>query len=146
MKGIDPKTEQKEAQAENSGTYTFESLVNGMPVISAGAKTTDHAFFSILRFISSRITVHPTFANSKPVTYNPRLKKLMPVVNTTSLSACNGASPLLCFITYRTVTSTQIQPVTWPVRYLQPKQDTIHLYPQAASLSFLRFFLHIVVV
>lgn len=56
VQGIDPKAEQKEAQAENSGAYTFEPLLaNGMPVTSAGVKTIDRAFFAILSFISSLI-------------------------------------------------------------------------------------------
>ncbi|REF07449.1 hypothetical protein C7428_2861 [Pantoea ananatis] len=40
-------------------------LDNGMQVTSAGVKTIDRVFFAILSFISSRISVHPTFANSK---------------------------------------------------------------------------------
>ena len=52
--GIDPKAEQKEAQAENSGAYTFETI--------------DRAFFAILSFISSLISVRPTLACSKPAT------------------------------------------------------------------------------
>ena len=51
MQGIDPKAEQKEAQAENSDAYTFETI--------------DRAFFAILSFISSLISVRPTFASSK---------------------------------------------------------------------------------
>ena len=54
VQGIDPKAEQKEAQAENSGAYTFETI--------------DRAFFAILSFISSLISVRPTFASSKPAT------------------------------------------------------------------------------
>lgn len=70
VQGIDPKAEQKEAQAENSGAYTFEPLLaNGMPVTSAGVKTIDRAFFAILSFISSLISVRPTSASSKPATF-----------------------------------------------------------------------------
>ncbi len=70
VQGIDPKAEQKEAQAVNSGAYTFETIaVNGMPVISAGVKTIDRAYFAILSFMFSLISVCPTFASSKPVTY-----------------------------------------------------------------------------
>jgi hypothetical protein len=70
VQGIDPKAEQKETQVENSGAYTLKlSLVNGMTVTSAGAKTIDRAFFAILSFIFSLISVRPTFASSKPVTY-----------------------------------------------------------------------------
>lgn len=52
--GIDPKAEQKEAQAENSGAYTFETI--------------DRAFCAILSFIFYPISVRPTFASSKPAT------------------------------------------------------------------------------
>lgn len=69
VQGIDPKAEKKEAQAENSGAYTFETmLVNGMPVTSDGVKIIDRAFFAILSFIFSLISVRPTFASSKPAT------------------------------------------------------------------------------
>lgn len=44
------------------------SPVNGMPVTSAGVKTIDHAFFAILSFISSLISVRPTFGSLKPAT------------------------------------------------------------------------------
>lgn len=48
VQGIDPKAEQKEAQADNSGhTLSKLSLVNGIPVTSAEAKTIDRAFFAI---------------------------------------------------------------------------------------------------
>lgn len=66
---IDPKAEQKEAQAENSGHILSQlSLVSGMPVISAGVKIADRAFYVILSFISSLILVRPTSASSKLVT------------------------------------------------------------------------------
>jgi hypothetical protein len=69
VQGIDPKAEQKEAQAENSGHILSKPLLaNGMPVTSAGVKTIDRAFFAILSFISSLISVRPTFASSKPAT------------------------------------------------------------------------------
>lgn len=69
VQGIDPKAEQKEAQAENSGHILSKQLLaNGMPVTSDGVKTIDRAFFAILSFISSLISVRPTFASSKPAT------------------------------------------------------------------------------
>lgn len=69
VQGIDPKAEQKEAQAENSGRILSKLLpVNGMPVTSAGVKIFDRAFFAILSFISSLISVRPAFASSKPAT------------------------------------------------------------------------------
>ena len=70
VQGIHPKAEQKKAQAENSGHMLSKlSLANGMQVISAGVKTIDRAFYAILSFISSLISVRPTFACSKPVTF-----------------------------------------------------------------------------
>ncbi|VDZ96282.1 Integrase [Salmonella enterica subsp. enterica] len=67
--GIDPKAEQKEAQAENSGHILSKlSLVNGMLVISAGVKITDHAFYVILSFISFLILVRLTSVSSKLAT------------------------------------------------------------------------------
>ena len=69
VQGMDPKAEQKEAQAENSVHILSKPLLaNGMPVTSAGVKTIDRAFFAILSFISSLISVRPTFASSKPAT------------------------------------------------------------------------------
>ena len=69
VQGIDPKAEQKEALAENSGLILSKPLpVNGMKVTSAGVKTIDRAFFATLSFISSLISVRPTFAISKPAT------------------------------------------------------------------------------
>lgn len=68
VQGIDPKAEQKEAQAENAHTLSKQLLVNGMPVISAGVKTIDHAFCAILSFIFFLISVRPTFGSLKPAT------------------------------------------------------------------------------
>jgi len=71
VQGIDPKAEQKEVQAENSGdTLSKPLLVNGMPVTSAGVKTIDRAFFAILSFISSPTSARSTFASSKPATFS----------------------------------------------------------------------------
>jgi hypothetical protein len=70
VQGIDPKAEQKEAQAENSGHILSKPLlVNGMPVTSAGVKTIDRAFFAILSFISSsyRFVRHSPAQNQPPV-------------------------------------------------------------------------------
>lgn len=70
VQGIDPKAEQKEAQAENSGHILSQlSLVSGMPVISAGVKIADRAFYVILSFISPLILVRPISASSKLVTF-----------------------------------------------------------------------------
>ena len=45
---------------------------------------------------------------------------------------------------YRTITSTQIQPVIWLVLYRQPKRDITPFYLLAGSLNFLHVLLHIV--
>lgn len=69
VQGIDPKAEQKEAQAVNSGHKLSKLLlVNGIKVTSAGVKTIDRTFFAILSLISSLISVRSTFASSKPAT------------------------------------------------------------------------------
>ncbi len=69
VQGIDPKVVQKEARAENSGHILLKlSPENGMPVTSAGVKTIDRAFFAILSFIYSLISVRPTFGSLKPAT------------------------------------------------------------------------------
>lgn len=66
VQGIAPKSEHKEAQAEN--ILSKQLLVNGMPVTSDEVKTIDRAFFAILSFIYSLTSVRPTFASSKPAT------------------------------------------------------------------------------
>ena len=69
VQGVDPKAEQKEAQAGDLGhTLSKPLLENGMPVTSDGVKTIDRAFFAILSFISSLISVRPTFGSLKPAT------------------------------------------------------------------------------
>lgn len=69
VQGIDPKPNRKRLRPRTRGRILSKlSLVNGMPVTSAGAKTIDRAFFAILNFIFSLISVRPTFASSKPVT------------------------------------------------------------------------------
>ncbi len=147
VQGIDPKTEQKEAQAENSGAYTFETIAREWHA-SNKRWSEDHRS-RVLRYLELYIFPHIGSSDIRQLKTSHLLapiKKLMPVVNTTSLSACNSASRLLCVMPYRTITSTLIQPVTWPVRYRLPKHDTIQPYLLAVSLSFLLALLHIVAV
>ena len=71
VQGIDPKVVQKEAQAENSGAYTFETIAREWHA-SNKRWSEDHRsrvlFFAILSFISSLISVRPTFGSLKPAT------------------------------------------------------------------------------
>ena len=147
VQGIDPKAEQKEAQAENSGAYTFETIAREWHA-SNKRWSEDHRS-RVLRYLELYIFPHIGSSDIRQLKTSNLLspiKKLMPVVNTTSLSAYNSALRPLCVMPYRTITSTRIQPVIWPVRYLQPKRDITPLYPLAVSLSFLLVLLHIVAV
>lgn len=69
VQGIDPKAEQKALRPRNRGhILSKRSLVNGMPVTSAGVKTIERAFFAILSFISSLISDRPISASLKQAT------------------------------------------------------------------------------
>jgi hypothetical protein len=116
-----------------------------MQVTSAGVKTIDR----VLRYLE--LYIFPYIGSSdirqlKTSHLLAPIKKLMPVVSMTLLSVFSSVSRLLCVMQCRTITSTQTQPVIWPVRYRQPKRDITPLYPPAGSLSFLLVLLHIVVV
>lgn len=146
VQGIDPKAEQKEAQAENSGAYTFETIAREWHA-SNKRWSEDHRS-RVLRYLELYIFPHIGSSDIRQLKTSHLLapiKKLMPVANTMSLSACNSASRPLCVMPYRTITSTQIQQVIWPVRYRQPKRYITPLYLQAGSLSFLLVLLHIAV-
>lgn len=146
VQGIDPKAEQKEAQAENSGAYTFETIAREWHV-SNKRWSEDHRS-RVLRYLE--LYIFPYIGSSdirqlKTSHLLAPIKKLMPVVSMTLLSVFSSVSQLLCVMQCRTITSTQTQPVIWPVRYRQPKRDITPLYPPAGSLSFLLVLLHIVV-
>jgi hypothetical protein len=69
VQGIDPKAEQKEAQAENSGAYTFETIAREWHA-SNKRWSEDHRS-RVLRYLELYIfpiSVRPTFASSKPAT------------------------------------------------------------------------------
>lgn len=138
VQGIDPKAEQKEAQAENSGAYTFETIAREWHA-SNKRWSEDHRS-RVLRYLELYIFPHIGSSDIRQLKTSHLLapiKKLMPAANTMSLSACNSASRPLCVMPYRMITSTQIQPAIWPVRYRQPKRDITRLYLPAGSLSFL---------
>lgn len=145
--GIDPKAEQKEAQAENSGAYSFETIAREWHA-SNKRWSEDHRS-RVLRYLELYIFPHIGSSDIRQLKTSHLLapiKKLMPVVSMTLHSAFSSVSRLLCVMQYRTITSTQIQPVIWPVRYRQPKRDITPLCPPAGSLSFLLVLLHIVAV
>lgn len=147
VQGIDPKAEQKEAQAEKSGVYTFETIAREWHA-SNKRWSEDHRS-RVLRYLELYIFPHIGSSDIRQLKTSHLLapiKKLMPVVNTTSLSACNSASRPLCGMPYRTITSTRTRLAIWLVRYRQPKHDTIQLYLPAVSLSFWLALRHIVAV
>ncbi len=147
VQGIDPKAEQKEAQAENSGAYTFETIAREWHA-SNKRWSEDHRS-RVLRYLELYIFPHIGSSDIRQLKTGHLLapiEKLMPVESMTSLSACNSVSRQSCVMPYRTITSTQIQPVIWPVRYRQPKRDITPPYPQAGYLSFFLVLLHIVAV
>lgn len=144
VQGIDPKAEQKEAQAENAGAYTFETIAREWHA-SNKRWSEDHRS-RVLRYLE--LYIFPYIGTSDirqlKTSHLLGLKRLMLAVSMTSLSACNSVLRPLCVMPYRTITSTQTRPVIWPVRYRQPKRDTIRLYLRAASLNFLLVSLHTV--
>ncbi len=69
VQGIDQKPKRKKLRPRiREHILSKPLLVNGMPVTSDGVKIIDRAFFAILSFIFSLISVRPTFASSKPAT------------------------------------------------------------------------------
>lgn len=147
VQGIDPKAEQKEAKAENSGAYTFETIAREWHA-SNKRWSEDHRS-RVLRYLELYIFPHIGLSDIRQLKTShllARLKKLMPVVSMTWRSVFSSALRPLCVMPYRTITSTQIQPVIWPVLYRQLKRDTIQLYPLAGFLSFSHVLRHIVAV
>lgn len=147
VQGIDPKAEQKEAQAEISGAYTFETIAREWHA-SNKRWSEDHRS-RVLRYLELYIFPHIGSSDIRLLKTSHLLapiKKLMPVANMTSHSVFSSVSRLFCVMLCRTITSTQIQPVIWPVRYRQLKRDITPLCPQAGSLSFLLVLLLIVAV
>lgn len=147
VQGIDPKAEQKEAQAENAGAYTFETIAREWH--ASNKRWSEDRRSRVLRYLELYIFPHIGSSDIRQLKTSHLLapiKKLMPVVSMTSRSVFSSVSRLLCVMQFRTITSTQIQPVIWPVRYRQPNRDITPLYPQAGSLSFLLVLLHIVAV
>lgn len=137
VQGIDPKAEQKEAQAENSGAYTFETIAREWHA-SNKRWSEDHRS-RVLRYLELYIFPHIGSSDTRQLKTSHLLapiKKVDAVVSMMLLSVFSSVSRLLCVMQYRTITSTQTQPVIWRVRYRQPKRDIIPLYPPAGSLSF----------
>jgi hypothetical protein len=147
VQGIDPKAEQKEAQAENSGAYTFETIAREWHA-SNKRWSEDHRS-RVLRYLELYIFPH---IGSSDIRQLKTSHLLAPIKKVDASGKHDVAQRLqqrvtaLCVMQYRTITSTQIQPVIWPVRYRQPKRDIIRLYLLAGSLSFLHVLLHIVAV
>lgn len=147
VQGIDPKAEQKEAQAENSGAYTFETIAREWHA-SNKRWSEDHRS-RVLRYLELYIFPHIGSSDIRQLKTShllARLKKLMPLTNMTSHSVFSSVSRPLCVMPYRTITSTLTRPMIWLVLYQQPKHDTILLYPLDGSLSFLLVLMHIVAV
>ncbi|SQI80825.1 Integrase [Salmonella enterica subsp. houtenae serovar Houten] len=148
VQGIDPKAEQKEAQAENSGAYTFETIAREWH--ESNKRWSEDHRSRVLRYLELYIFPHIGSSDIRQLKTShllaPIKKVDASVVNMTLHSVFSSVSRLLCVMPYRTIISTLIQPVTWPVRYRQPKHDTIQLYPLAGSLSSLHVLLHIVAV
>ncbi|GEM_PF-4662568 len=145
--GIDPKAEQKEAQAENAGAYTFETRAREWH--ASNKRWSEEHRSRVLRYLELYVFPHIGSSDIRQLKTSHLLapiKKLMPRVSMMLLSACNSASRPLCVMPYRMITLTLIQLVTWPVRYRQPKRDITPRYPPAASMSFLLVLLHIVAV
>ena len=146
VQGIDPKAEQKEAQAENSGAYTFETIAREWHV-SNKRWSEDHRS-RVLRYLE--LYIFPYIGSSdirqlKTSHLLAPIKKVDASGKHDVAQRLSSVSQLLCVMQCRTITSTQTQPVIWPVRYRQPKRDITPLYPPAGSLSFLLVLLHIVV-
>lgn len=147
VQGIDPKAEQKAAQAEKSGAYTFETIAREWHA-SNKRWSEDHRA-RVLRYLELYIFPHIGSSDIRQLKTSHLLapiKKLMPVVSMTSRSVFSSVLQLLCVMPYRTIISTQTQPVIWLVLYRQLKHDTIQRYPPIVFPNYWHVSLHIVVV
>lgn len=93
VQGIDPKAEQKEAQAENSGAYTFETIAREWHA-SNKRWSEDHQS-RVLRYLE--LYIFPYIGSSDTRQLKTRhllstIKKLIQVASMALLSACNSAS------------------------------------------------------
>jgi integrase len=128
VQGIDPKAEQKEAQAENSGAYTFETIAREWHA-SNKRWSEDHRS-RVLRYLE--LYIFP-YIGSSDIRQLKTSHLLAPIKKVDASGKHDVAQRLqqrvrpLCVMPYRTITSTQIQPVIWPVRYRQPKRDITRL-------------------
>ena len=138
VQGIDPKVVQKEAQAENSGAYTFETIAREWHA-SNKRWSEDHRS-RVLRYLELYIFPHIGSSDIRQLKTSHLLAPIKKVDASGKHDVAQRVMP------YRTITSTQIPPAIWPVRYRQPKRDITLLYLLAGSLSFLHVLLHIVVV
>ncbi len=95
VQGIDPKAEQKEAQAENSGAYTFETIAREWHA-SNKRWSEDHRS-RVLRYLELYIFPHIGSSDIRQLKTSHLLapiKKLMPVVSMTLRSVFNNVSRL----------------------------------------------------
>lgn len=147
VQGIDPKAEQKEAQAENSGAYTFETIAREWH--ESNKRWSEDHRSRVLRYLELYIFPH---IGSSDIRQLKTSHLLAPIKKVDTSGKHDVAQRLQQRVTaimryaVQKIISTLIQPVTWPVRYRQPKHDTIQLYPLAGSLSSLHVLLHIVAV
>lgn len=148
MQGIDPKAEQKEAQAENSGAYTFETSAREWHA-SNHRWSEDHRA-RVLRYLE--LYIFPYFGSSD-IRHFKTSQLLAPIKKVDASGKHDVAQRLqqrvtaiMRYAVQRTITSTLIQTVIWLLRYRQPKPGTIRHDPLVVSLSFLLVLLHIVAV
>ena len=124
VQGIDPKAEQKEAQAENSGAYTFETIAREWHA-SNKRWSEDHRS-RVLRYLELYIFPHIGSSDIRQL----KTSHLLAPIKKVDVSG--------------TIISTRTRLAIWLVRYRQLKHDTIQLYLPAVSLSFWHALRHIV--
>lgn len=93
VQGIDPKAEQKEAQAENSGAYTFETIAREWHA-SNKRWSEDHRS-RVLRYLELYIFPHIGSSDIRQLKTSHLLapiKRLMPVASMTSRSVFSSVS------------------------------------------------------
>ncbi|VVL00613.1 Prophage CP4-57 integrase [Klebsiella pneumoniae] len=145
VQGIDPKAEQKEAQAENSGAYTFETIAREWHA-SNKRWSEDHRS-RVLRYLELYIFPH---IGSSDIRQLKTSHLLAPIKKVDTSGKHDVAQRLQQRVTaimryaVQKITSTLTRPMIWLVLYQQPKHDTIPLYHPAVSLSFLHALRHTV--
>ncbi len=136
VQGIDPKAEQKEAQAEKSGAFTFETIAREWHA-SNKRWSEDHRS-RVLRYLE--LYIFP-YIGSSDIRQLKTSHLLAPIKKVDASGKHDVAQRFQQRVTgimryaVQMITSILTRLVIWPVRYRQPKHDITPLYLPAASLN-----------